>query len=196
MSSTVLKLVYATITLSDSLGFGIAFRANVLTSEWKIHSHLFFSQLLLFLHTFVICMSAHMQTAWCLTGVWIRYRKYFSLLTVYSARWNESLIAPLNFNSTVAVMTNLVVWLWAIVLIPTHREIPLLAEETIFFKNNELCIQQTEQLRALLQCQDHISICCRCTLTALTPPASWNYLHRLPVNLGDAGHGSWGAFTH
>lgn len=37
-----MKLVYVTITLFDSLGFGMVFRTNVLTSKLKMHSLIFF----------------------------------------------------------------------------------------------------------------------------------------------------------
>lgn len=127
---------------------------------WVKNTFSFFSQLILFLHTFAICTSAHIQTDWGLTGVWIRYRKYFSLLTVYIARWNESFHAPLNFNSTVAVMMNLLVGLWAIVFLHTHKEKHLQPpschplQRKQFFLNKVLCIQLPEQQRAWLQLQD------------------------------------------
>lgn len=77
---------------------------------------------------------------------------------------------------------------------PPAPILPPLAEETIsvFFFNYVLCIQVTEQQRALLQLQDSLQSAADVHAQHLDQPAEITF-KGLPVLLGATGYGSWGA---
>lgn len=71
---------------------------------------------------------------------------------------------------------------------PHTEKSSLVKSKQSFLKIMNFCIWLTKQQRALLWLQDHVSICWRWTLTALTPPASWNHCPGLLVPLGVYGN--------